>query len=619
MIDFDGEFLTKRLFSFVEGCVVMKSSRLFLVCALLTYLIISSCNVGRDWNQGLPNDISKPLLVDDVTVTVLRVQDRKSFQTHYLMHYPEPHYIYLEVILNLQDIDSSPLDLLDWGIQNITLICDGSDGALAFPRRVIADEEVEYKVGEVINFEYVYIYSVLSSSDIGTCSLTFSDGQVVGLSHLIEKSKELDSTAIPEVKGTVLSGEDNNAYGENAVIGGGAQNSANAIHTTVSGGNMNAATASHATVGGGRENIATNFYATVGGGYANIASARDTFIGGGSRNTASGPRSTIGGGIQNQTIAPDSIIAGGAYNKASDDYAFVGGGTRNSATGYASVIAGGAGNIASNDQATVAGGLVNHVSSKYGTVGGGYKNIVSGDYSTIPGGFGNKVEGNFSFATGQHAVVSKRHSGTFIFADAIEKEFPSVVANEFAARATGGVRFVSAVNSDGEIISGVKLPSGAGSWATLSDRSAKTGFKSVNRQEILALVVDLPITSWRYLGQSESVQHIGPMSQDFYASFGFGEDEQYISTVDADGVAFTAIQGLYDIIKQKETIIKNQNGRLLDIESRMLEIERKNNDIQKSQPSNVYWLGWGFLLGISCVYIGMKWQTYLSGLSRRKP
>ena len=38
---------------------------------------------------------------------------------------------------------------------------------------------------------------------------------------------------------------------------------------------------------------------------------------------------------------------------------------------------------------------------------------------------------------------------------------------------------------------------------------------------------------------------MGPTAQDFYAAFGLGEDERHISTVDADGVALAAIQGLY--------------------------------------------------------------------------
>ena len=37
---------------------------------------------------------------------------------------------------------------------------------------------------------------------------------------------------------------------------------------------------------------------------------------------------------------------------------------------------------------------------------------------------------------------------------------------------------------------------------------------------------------------------MGPMAQDFRAAFGLGETELGISTIDADGVALAAIQGL---------------------------------------------------------------------------
>ena len=165
----------------------------------------------------------------------------------------------------------------------------------------------------------------------------------------------------------------------------------------------------------------------------------------------------------------------------------------------------------------------------------------------------------------------------------------------------------------------MRLPTGSGSWSTLSDRFAKTGFISVNQQEILELVVDLPITTWRYLGENEPIQHIGPMSQDFYRAFGFGEDARYISMVDADGVSFAAIQGMFKIIQQQEALIQDQGSRLKDIETRLEEVERVINSEQPLQPENVHWLGWGFLFGLIGVFMGVRWQIYLSGLSRRKP
>jgi hypothetical protein len=522
------------------------------------------------------------------------------------MHYPEPNHIYLEVVLTIEGLAASPENVLAWGIKHVALSCEDTDAELAFPRRVIASENVEYKSGEEIDFNYVYIYSILKDTDFKTCQLVFSNGQRANLFPFLEGSEPPDEPAQLEEQGTVLSGEDNHAFGENAVVGGGAQNSAAAIHTTVSGGSLNQATASHATVAGGRENAAMGFYAAVGGGYANTAWARDTFIGGGSRNTASGSRSAVAGGIQNQATASDTIIAGGAYNQATDDYAFVGGGTHNLATGYASVIAGGAGNTASNDQATVVGGLGNRVDGKYGAVGGGYGNQVSGDYATIPGGFENQAAGAYSFAAGQGAWVSTEHSGAFVFADARGMMFPSLAANEFAVRATGGVRLVSAISPEGAVLSGVQLPAGSGSWATLSDRAAKADFSTINQQDILAAVVELPISEWHYQGQAESIRHLGPVSQDFYAAFGLGDDEHFISTVDADGVALAAIQGMNTLLQEQDALIQDQRDRLVAIEARLTDLEQMNTGQQKSQLGLFAWLGWFLLIGFVCRSIWVR-------------
>lgn len=70
------------------------------------------------------------------------------------------------------------------------------------------------------------------------------------------------------------------------------------------------------------------------------------------------------------------------------------------------------------------------------------------------------------------------------------------------------------------------------------------------------------------------------MAQDFYAAFGMGEDEQYIGTVDADGVALAAIQGLYQVVQEKDARISalqaqnaDQEKRLNDLEARLSKLE----------------------------------------------
>ena len=62
---------------------------------------------------------------------------------------------------------------------------------------------------------------------------------------------------------------------------------------------------------------------------------------------------------------------------------------------------------------------------------------------------------------------------------------------------------------------------------------------------VLQQLMSVPIRSWYYKGQNPSVRHVGPTAQDFAAAFHLGQDDHYISTVDADGVALAAIQELY--------------------------------------------------------------------------
>jgi len=76
-----------------------------------------------------------------------------------------------------------------------------------------------------------------------------------------------------------------------------------------------------------------------------------------------------------------------------------------------------------------------------------------------------------------------------------------------------------------------------------SDRNVKAGFEAVDAKTILEQVAALSITRWHYTNDAVT-PHIGPMAQDFYGAFAVGADDKHISTVDADGVALAAIQGL---------------------------------------------------------------------------
>ena len=106
-----------------------------------------------------------------------------------------------------------------------------------------------------------------------------------------------------------------------------------------------------------------------------------------------------------------------------------------------------------------------------------------------------------------------------------------------------------------------------GSWSTLSDRNAKENFTPVDGRSILECLSSLPMETWNYRSQNPSIRHIGPMAQDFYAAFGVGEDDRHITTVDADGVALAAIQGLYELVKEKDAKIADLEARIAALEA----------------------------------------------------
>ena len=96
----------------------------------------------------------------------------------------------------------------------------------------------------------------------------------------------------------------------------------------------------------------------------------------------------------------------------------------------------------------------------------------------------------------------------------------------------------------------------SGTITPSSDRRAKTDLEPVDPMEVLERVVDLPIERWRFKTEDEGVKHVGPMAQDFHEAFGLGESDTAIATVDADGVAFAAIQGLNLRLNEKDAEIQ---------------------------------------------------------------
>lgn len=106
----------------------------------------------------------------------------------------------------------------------------------------------------------------------------------------------------------------------------------------------------------------------------------------------------------------------------------------------------------------------------------------------------------------------------------------------------------------------------------------KENFTALNAVDVLQRVAQLPLSTWNYKTQDQSIRHIGPMAQDFYAAFGVGEDNQHISTIDADGVSLAAIQGLYQLSQEKDQ-------RIAQLEN---EVAQLKHGVSPDQPFNVF-------------------------------
>jgi len=77
----------------------------------------------------------------------------------------------------------------------------------------------------------------------------------------------------------------------------------------------------------------------------------------------------------------------------------------------------------------------------------------------------------------------------------------------------------------------------------------------VDARAVLEAVASLPITTWNYKANDDSIRHMGPMTQDFREAFGLGASETMIETIDPDGVALAAIQGLHQVVVERDAEI----------------------------------------------------------------
>jgi hypothetical protein len=109
-----------------------------------------------------------------------------------------------------------------------------------------------------------------------------------------------------------------------------------------------------------------------------------------------------------------------------------------------------------------------------------------------------------------------------------------------------------------------------------SDRNVKKNIAPANTDAILKKVAELPISTWTYLEEPLTVRHLGPMAQDFRASFGLGDDDRTYHSIDAHGVALAAIQALEHVVKQQEQRIEKLERENRALGQRLRALDGRN-------------------------------------------
>jgi len=104
-------------------------------------------------------------------------------------------------------------------------------------------------------------------------------------------------------------------------------------------------------------------------------------------------------------------------------------------------------------------------------------------------------------------------------------------------------------------------------WTNGSSRVLKENFTNLDSQAILGKILQLPITEWNYISLPGS-NFIGPMAEDFYASFGLGNSSG-IDTISPAAIALVGIKALNENLNNQQVEIASLSASLGSIDSRI--------------------------------------------------
>mgnify|MGYP006281421227 CR=1 FL=1 len=246
----------------------------------------------------------------------------------------------------------------------------------------------------------------------------------------------------------------------------------------------------------------------------------------------------------------------------------------------------------------------------------GQRTSASGNSATALG-FGTRAEGEKTLAAGEKAIAL--HDNTFIWSDGsgtsafTTGDDPNGTnvsgSHTFHVKVSGGARFITAGDNSVETY----IAGGTAGWSNTSTRAAKTVVEPIDPATILSAVQEMPVSTWEYkeeTGAGEGIRHIGPMAEDFHGELPIevGGSNEHINSINADGVAFAAIQGLArKVDRQQETIdsLRHRVQQIETLENRLAQLEAQSNrSVLAGRPGS--WLLGGAL---ACLLLGGSLAT----------
>jgi hypothetical protein len=218
---------------------------------------------------------------------------------------------------------------------------------------------------------------------------------------------------------------------------------------------------------------------------------------------------------------------------------------------------------------------------------GGFSNLTSrANYSSIIGGYDNEISNTSDFylstiLNGKNLKVT--HAGNVMMGDSSSTTLTSSADNAFTARFSGGYRFCTNYDcSTGQTLSG------SGDWTSISDKNVKENFSPIDANQILDILFNLDIPSWRYIAQPDKNRRtIGPMAQDFYQLFAkplsLHSTDKLINQADINGFNLTAIKALEKESKKLEQENENLNKEMDSLKMRLYKIKQVLTNASQKQ------------------------------------